>query len=681
MFTVQSGKIDGINKHIAVVTLSIGMPAKDRKNHNILILDCSGSMAGSIDDVRRDSQKYIEELGDKDFVSVIIFSGHGRAKLIVGPTQCNTLGRQFLKTAIQNEVKILDTTVFSEPLEMAVATVKRLTGPDTIHNAVLFTDGCPVPTKWSISSEETKTCEAARTLFNMGCIVSAVGYGVYYNERFINNLIRAAGNEGIFRHISEIEDFGCVIGNIREVFEKTVISNITLTFRPDAGVAGRVFKTTPQLFVSSETGKISMKGLYEGKATIFIELSGPCSSIKIAGNVSGENVNETIKPGKLSDENTADFVRILGAAAFLNGDYATAAQMLSLVNDEGLAEQVANAFTSREQREAADTFRRYFTDRKFIGAGLKPTGPSHCVLNVIRTLIEDPDNIVYLPKSAYKRSGLLTVDPNIIESPLGRTLQVVGYRSDNSRFNFSVLCLKDVKVKQETGGRPVDMKIWRAYNIILDANLHMSEIEASLSPKSFDVLKEAGVIDSETYALGKAYTINLRGLKMISPAWANPINLGLVNLLGEEADLEVQQTALNARRKELMPVVSVTAELVPGGVYTPKSIVAEGVPVEYYTAPCCEYRLMKYKGVSYECGTMSLEEAENKVKEVRQRLIVVRFLIRAITFAMEMVKSNSIKWDTGKISQRGKYPKLEQSALFMGAELKRVTWEEQFVCS
>jgi len=682
LFTVQAGKVGSLNKYVAVVGVSVGIPTEIRNNHSILILDCSVSMSGSINDLREDSQEYVSELGEKDFVSIIIFSGHGRARLIAGPTQCNAAGKLMLKRAIQSDVKVLDTTVFSEPLELAIATVKKLTGLGTVHNAVLFTDGCPVPTKWSGSAEAVRSCDAASVLSNVGCVVSVIGYGVYYDEKFINRLILAAGNEGIFRHISEIENFGAVIKHIRDTFIKTVISDITLNFHSDKGPTGRIFKTTPQLFVSSGAGKIVMKGLYEGKATLFIELLGPCSSIKITGKVNGKTVDETIRPEKLSDENVVDYIRTLGAAAFLDGNYATAAEMLNLVSDEWLAEKIASALTTREQRETADTCRRYFIDRKFIGAGLKPTGPSHCVLNVIRTLIEDPENVVSIPAGAYKRSGLLTADPQVIESPLGRTLQVLGYRSHEDRFNFSFLALKDIKVRPTNGGRPVDMQMWRTYNVVLDGNLHMPEFQASLTEKSFNILKEAGVIEDGMYVPGKAYTVNLRGLKMISPNWANPASLGLVNLLKEEAHLEVQQTALNARCKVLKPVVpAATTDLVPGGIYNPKSAVVENVPVEYYTAPCCEYRLMKYKPVPFDCSAMSFEEANEKVRAVRQRLIVVRFLIRAITFAMEMVKSGTIKWDAGKTTQRGQYPKLEQSTIFQGAELKRVIWEEQQACS
>jgi hypothetical protein len=678
-FCVRSGKIDAIGKSVAMVEVSVQNTAS-RKNHTMLVLDCSGSMSASIDDVRRDSQSYVGRLSEDDFVSVIIFSGHGRARLISGPTQCNQTGKELVGKTIQNEVRILDTTVFSEPLELVISTVKNLIGADVVHNAVLFTDGCAVPTRWNVSTEHEKALTAVNTLRGMGVIVSVIGYGVYYDLAFIGKLMQTAGGEGVFRHISEIEQFGEVIEKIREVFTKTVCVDLNLIFSPDNGNAGKVYKTTPQISSLDVNGAIVMMGLYEGKATLFIELERPCSVITITGNIDGEAVNKSLTAEALTDDEAGDFIRVLGAYAFLTGDRALAAQMLTLTLDEGLAEQAANAYTERECREAGDNFRRYFVDKKFIGSGLKPSGPNHSVLNVLRTLIEDTGNIVYIPKGAYKRSGELTKDPRVVDQPFGGVVKVVGYRSHESRFNFSLLCLKEVKVVPEDGGAPVDMKVWRTYNLILDGNLHLSELIAVLSESSFKMLKDAGVIDeSEIYAPTKTYTLNLRNLKMISPNWANPITLGLIPLMREEKELEAEQTALNAQKKLIGKPEGTPSD--ENEVYIERATKVEGIPLEYYDAKCCEYRLLGYKTREYSCETMTYLQADSRVKDVRERLVLVRFLIRSIVYAMELVGSKSIRWDAGKDVARGKYTKLEQNATFLDAELKRVTWEEQFVCS
>lgn len=679
-FKVQAGKVSQLNRTVAVVDLAIaGAPLAT--HHTVLVLDCSTSMAGSIDQVREDSQRYVAELGDDDFVSVIIFSGHRTCKLIAGPTQTNAKGRKLVNTAIEREVRLIGTTVFSEPLQLVLETVKRQAGPNMAHNAVLFTDGCAVPTEWSVDQEQKKAIAVARQLADFGAVVSVIGYGVYYDDRFIRELMEAAGNSGVYRHISEIEEFGPAIQAIREVFERMAFVEVDLEFVAQGAKVGRVFRTTPEVSLVAGSGRVRARGLYESRATLFVEVDGSYKFLTVKGSVGGAKQDQKLTVEALSDEGAADFVRVLAVQAVMTGDRDHSAELFGQTGDEGLAEKTACAYTDRERREASDLARRYFVDRKFIGAGLKPTGPSHCVLNVLRALIEDEGNVVFIPKGAYKRSGELTVDPRIVHPP-GRTLKVVGYTSHDERFNFSLRTKKDVKVRPESGQGPLqDMKIWRTYNVVLDGNLHLPELEATLSEATFGVLQEAGVVNAAaSYDASQIYTISLRDLKMVSPNWANPATLGLVSLMREEKELEAEQKALNARRKKIGIPDKGDAD---GDIYYEKAAKVEGRPVEKYWAPCVEYRLMGYKAKDYmaACAKMDYDEADARVKEVRQRLTVVRYLIRSIVFAMEATGSKTIKWDSGKTTQKGEWPKLEQAATFQGAELKRASWQEELVCS
>lgn len=526
-------------------------------------------------------------------------------------------------------------------------------------------------------------------LRNFGAVLSIIGYGVHYNERFLAELMAQNGHRGVYRHISEIEDFAEGVRAIREVMVDTSLTNLFLRIKTNTGIpVQRIYKTTPEVALVGLDGEALIDGSFQGKVTLYVESPVPCDGLEVELEVGRMPPFFKKAPGfslsaeqPFSPESAADFVRTIAIYAYSTGDREIASELFRKTGDENFADQAAYSFTTREQRETASTFRSYFRDRKFIGQRLKPVGPSHNALNVLRTLIEDPENVVYLPQGAYQRSGVLTRDPRVLESPLGSTLRVMGYVSHESRFNFSVRCLKDVKVIPEHGGTPEDKKIWRTYNIILDGNLHTPELMATLSEPSFRMLEEAGVIESgSVYSATSAYTLNLRNLKMVSPVWANPATLGLVNLLKEEAELEAEQTALNRHIKIISSETSGPSSE-DSDMYTEKAEAVEGVEFEYYSAPCVEIRLMGYKVQSYNCLHMNYEKANARVREVRQRLIVVRFLIRAMTFAMEVTSSKTIHWDSGKYVQRGKYEKLEQTAVFHGANLKKVSWTEECVCS
>jgi hypothetical protein len=355
------------------------------------------------------------------------------------------------------------------------------------------------------------------------------------------------------------------------------------------------------------------------------------------------------------------------------------ADLLRSVGDAEAAEVFSTSHTEREKRERGDEARRYFVNKRYIGKGLAREDKRFCVLDVVRELIETEGNVVFLGN--YKRTGELTVDADdrVIQTP-GRNLRLLSLQSHKERFNFSFKALKDVKVRPEDGGAPIDMKMWRSYNVILDGNLHIPLLRASLSRKSFNALAGAGLVCD--YSPTVLYELDLRKLPVISGNWAQPKFMGLVALLREEADLEVRQTALNARCKALGGKASEEES----GIYYPKSVKAEGVAVEFYSAQCCEWRLMSYKG---ELGredidafdSMTFEDALQAVKQVRQRLQTVRFLSRAIIFATELAAPHVMPWSWPKLTKRGKNEKEEREADFDGERLKRVTWTEEEVCS
>lgn len=641
----------------------------------MLLCDCSTSMTSSLPQLRQSAVEFVSHLKPEEKVSIITFSGHNQAQNILWPTACNAAGKDQAIRAIYGRVHPIGTTVFSEPLDLALDLVRHLFD-GSVTSLTLLTDGCPVPTQWTKDEEKRRAFNAVAHLQKTGFIVNLIGYGVHYDPLFLYELDEHAGFNGTRCHISEIEEWHETVKEIRAMVERATLTMIELEVKP---AVTRIYKSSPQISIF-EGSRVDLNVLDSGVATLWLETPKPLDSLTVTGRVNNKEFTLKPKLGTLSPENIKEFRRMAAAWLFTKGKIADAVSLLRDNSDNLLADRAAHAYTERERRETADLLgRRVFRDRKFIGEGIKPSGPSHCVLNALRILIEDPENIIYIPKGAYKRTTELTVDPRIVESSLGRVLQVKRLTSNDERFNFSLLCLVDVKVKSENanGWSLVPAQVWRNYTVIKDGNLHLEELEASLSEKSFDKLQEAGVIaKNETYLSGKAFTINFRSLRMISNVWANPRTLGLVPLMQEEADLASEQTALNTRLKELQH----ERPEFEGNIYNPTAKKEEG-PYEVYMAPCCEYRLMGYKPKTADCSGMTVSRAYSRVREVRARLAVVRYLIRSIIFAMEAVNSTVIHWGQAKHTKRGQWPKAEELATFDGATLKRVKWEEQVACS
>ncbi|MCC7522880.1 VWA domain-containing protein [Candidatus Uhrbacteria bacterium] len=682
----RQGRIDQINKYGIILALGITPQKAKEDRHMTLLLDCSGSMGSIISELRRDAEKFVAELDTKTFVSVIVFSGHGRARTIAGPTRCDESGRKMVIQAIQDNVHIMDVTVFSEPLELALKTVQKIAN-DADNQVTLFTDGCAVPTKWDVKKEQSKAEAAARAIANTGAGFSVIGYGTWYDADFLGRLMAETGHNGLYRHISEVEDFSAAINEIRMTFEKTVRGSVDVAIKPNEGKISRFVRVTPEVAMT-EGSHFTSSAFFNGEATLFIETSKEVKTVKIDGRVNGKDFSETVSLKAMTDDDKVSFIRAYAAQATIAGENSTAAEYLEFTGDSGLAEKVGNAYTDRESREAKDVMRRVFTDgKRFIGTGLKPVGPNHSVLNVLRVLIEDKGSVLYIPKGAYKRGGELTVDPAVLQGSGERTLEVLDMISTEDRFNFSLRTTKDVKVlpRDEKGevianATPENKKVYRTYNVIRDGNLVLPELDARLSQESFDLLVEAGVIKAGTkYEAAKTYTLNLRDLKLISPAWAKPATLGLVSLMRQEKDLEAAQKALNARKKELVaggykPKADEESEF-----YREQSKKDEARETDTYTATTVELRLMKYEPKAFDASALSWEEANELVKETRRDLSIVRFKIRATTFAMERCKKQaSIKWSNPKTTAKGT---IEQMADFDGAKLKRAEKTQTFICS
>ncbi len=677
---VRTGRIEQLGgKLVAKLTITTDVSLGGKINH-ILLLDVSGSMQGVIAQLKKDAKAFIQKLSVDEYVTVIIFSGHGQASIIAGPTATTEEGKGIVLALMEKHVRILGTTVFSEPLDRALETATSL--PGFIHSTSLFTDGCAVPTKWSEVEERRKSLEVAAKLGKFGALLSTIGYGNWYDAKFLSELVDAAGGAGIERHVNEVEDFATVVASIRDIVRSTAFVDLELSAEAGGASIGAAIRVTPQVRRVDAQGKVTLRGLHKGTTDLYIELTS-AKALYLTASVRGKKTELKVTTDMLSDAEATDFVRAQAAHAAATGDTGAAAEMLAQTGDDGLADLIGNAYSDREQREAGDMARQFFADRKFIGAGLKPTGPSHNILNILRSLIEDERNAVYLPSGAYKRGGVLTADPRIIHDPSSRSLRVVGYKSEASRLNFSMQTLKDVKVLPESGDGPATtMQIHRTYNVIRDGNLVINSLEASVTKETFDELQAAGCIATDqTYRANKVYTLDFKGIKLVSPVWAQPKNLGLVNLLLEEARLEAVQTALNARKKALGKPAGTGADD-DSGIYREKAVVVEGVVSEFYSASCMQIELYDYKAPAEDVSHASTwEDADTQVKAVRQRLTTVRFLIRAITFAMHATKSRAISWGPLTAMPRTRTGKQQQLATFEGVQLRKIVWEEEIECS
>tara|TARA_B100001964_G_C14201458_1_gene586017 strand:+ start:208 stop:1257 length:1050 start_codon:yes stop_codon:yes gene_type:complete len=339
---------------------------------------------------------------------------------------------------------------------------------------------------------------------------------------------------------------------------------------------------------------------------------------------------------------------------------------------------------------------QYYKDKKFIGKGLGYAATSKTVFNVIRALVELPNNVVYLKN--YNTSGIQRIDEHIAVSPFDRTLDLFSLAMSKERQNVYVFGAKLAKALP-TAERPFieDTQVYRAYHIIRDGKLHIPIIHCVLGSETYSLFHRTGIIDPETpYIPSHVYTVPLRKLPLISRSWANPRVLGLVDLLKEEEDLVSERTAfkkwgdvLKLRGQNILP----PRQAGDNEWYTEnpqyfkeRNLVTKG-EVSTYTASFVTVSLSNYTPTKYvdwdaiDLGeapepTFSYKEVLSNLQRIKKRLARVRFISRSILFAMEYKSSPIIAWDSGEISNRGLNKKM-QTGWLDDVQLKRITWEKE----
>ncbi len=677
ILSCEVGVIGNLPGTTAKVVLSTQKTVSKGPIHWVINWDVSGSMSGVMNQVKRDINGFISALPNDHYVSIVIFSGHDESRVVAKSVQSSETGKKTLASKI-DAVRILSTTVFSDGLENLLYPITDTMPMTDRHQVILFTDGCPVPTRWSVSQEIQKSRTLAAELKTPGAVISTIGYGNYYNDAFLAELVDANGGIGISRHINDITSFPSVIADIRNTGEMTTTLVADLKVTVGNGKIGRVLRGTPQIQKVGDNGNIRFQSVMDGEVTLYMSLPAGTKDLQIEGTVDGQRVKMSASGKSMSAESVVEATLAFASYHFQSGDLKLSADLLNQSGNNVLAMMVGSAYTDRERLTIADEMRRILLDngirqrystKKYIGAGKAP-----CVVNLLRTLLEE-DCTVFIPKGTYQKTTVTVVESDMRHKPNAK-MKMTEIQSNEERYNISMKTVVDVEEKDKTTGRWKDGVRFRNYVIIKDGNLHQDKLEAYLSKKAFELCQEWDVIPENTnYSDTKLFTLDLTSLPMIVASWANPKQLGLIDLMKEEMILAVKLKALNSRVKELRTGTSAFTDY-------PKKTKLDGV-VDTYTAPAFEYELKGFTAPKFDfSGIVKFEEAEEEARKTRKRLLNVRCIKRLILFAMD--KSGNKLFDgitptpvkrstTGKMEQTVNLSSLGEPSLL----LRRIMWTEE----
>jgi len=338
--------------------------------------------------------------------------------------------------------------------------------------------------------------------------------------------------------------------------------------------------------------------------------------------------------------------------------------------------------------------------RDFIGMGIKPIGPNFNVINILRTLIEDPECIAYIPHD-YVRGTVnrMSPDPKVhfLPSEAGKPMKVVSITSNQERFNFSLLCLIPVMVeKMDEEGKVTlnPMEVYRQYTIIRDSNLTIEYIYAKLSAEAFETLRDTGVLYysdgtqvsvHHIYSSNAIYKVSFRDVPIISLNWAQPVRIGLYNLLKRDAYISKEVTFLNQNIKKLKAegqhlIGSMSLNIYQEErTYNPDSS-SKSTKVK---VPCIVYEVddPSIDDIQFT-EYYDIKEASDQLSKIKSEQKDIRFISRCIIMAIENTKKKgSYEWsDLEKVPRsKDKYRQYATVELPNGESivLKRTIYDKE----
>lgn len=198
-----------------------------------LALDRSNSMNGArLNEVKIAAHQIIDLLNADDIFSIVAFSD--RAEVIIPAT--HVTDKPAMKARVSMMTASGGTEIF-QGLNAAVEQTRRFLAPRLVNHILLLTDG-------HTFGDQMQTLELARTAAKEGILVSAMGLGQEWNDKFLDEIASLTGGSSAYINSSGavVRFLNTHVRNLSNVFA----DRLQLSIAPDPDVKlESVFKLQP----------------------------------------------------------------------------------------------------------------------------------------------------------------------------------------------------------------------------------------------------------------------------------------------------------------------------------------------------------------------------------------------------------------------------------------------------
>lgn len=549
MITESMRVADGLHLATLAVRAEAAPPALPPSVHRMFMGDCSGSMYGSLGQVRRQLKNNLSQtVAIGDTVSIGWFSGRGQFGMIVEGVRIRDLtDLSAVHAAIDRYLQPVGLTGFKEPLEEIERAVARLRAldPSYAFSLCFMSDGHD--NQWA-RHEVLAVCERLGPQLASAAVVE---FGWYANRALLVAMAEAMGGEYIFA-----EDFERFSPILDAEFSRRVDGVRKREMRlPGAPLHGVAFAIRGAALATYSVGPDLVVRVPEDvHALHFLSPSALGTSRGDLGRGTGPEV-------------AAAYAALAVLAQRVQAD--DTLRVLKALGDVRLIRQFASCF-GKQQYSA-------FIDAVVAAAGepalrwtegfdptMVPAEDAFTVLDLLAELMEEDENLLHLghPAFAYQRVGRKTesaasrltaeeqaevadlsakarsaadleaVQRRIAEIVVSKPRAAAFKASDvdagvpfanvtlnESRPNVSLLTRQEgtVDVGENALGVPVEVPsfIWRNWTIVRDGILNVKVLPVSLARPTFDRLAAEGLVEGP-YVDGAVYELPLEGLPIVN---------------------------------------------------------------------------------------------------------------------------------------------------------------------
>lgn len=504
---------DGL--YLSSLNIPVGEPKNVRNPvNNILVIDRSGSMYGTLSGLVEDLKGVVRGLRTGDTVTVGWFSSEGQWDwALKGFRITGDQDYSILEKSLDSMKSTLGTTCFSEIFSDVENVVKDLSVFSDSFSLHLMTDGYPV-----VSNYQKEIAAIMRAVDSIhGKVGSSliVGYGYYYNKELLAQVAERAG--GSLIHSSDLSTYKGSLSVFLESASGRPKRKIDVGDSADGDL---VFWVNGSFVQSSLIGK-------DGTALIDPAVS---SAYVLGKNPIGED-------GAVED--SAVYAASLLLSQKAKADLAL--ECLGKVGDKALIDDLFNAFSHEEY---ARTELRLLSaaidpaDRFKAGKVSKylPKADAFCLLDLLDLLDQAHFHPTH-PSFQYRRIGQKMDKkngyPDFKASPDAK-VPVSAFTWHESKLNLSLLAKVPGKVElldKEIDGKLVSpedvgisrvypVSIWRNYTLVKDGNLNVQVLPVSVPESTFQALKDRDLLFG-TWEEGKVYELRLDRLPIVNRSIAN----------------------------------------------------------------------------------------------------------------------------------------------------------------